>query len=103
QKMTHTGTCPCNMTRREMRHSYERNSRLYCFDTTKAAPTFEESVKRMYPEDRPRVVEIAERANSEGKHFEAHFRLLLPDGTTRYVHGLGHPVFNASGDLVEHL
>jgi signal transduction histidine kinase len=55
----------------------------------------------MHPEDRPRVVESAERANSSGKDFEEQFRLLLPDGTTRYVHGVGHPVFNASAASVE--
>jgi PAS domain S-box-containing protein len=57
----------------------------------------------MHPEDRPRVVEIAERANCTGKDFEAHFRVVLPDGTTKYVHGTGHPVFNASGDPVEYV
>src|SRR6202022_2196069 len=50
---------------------------------------------------RPRVVEIAERANCAGKDFEVQLRVLHPDGTTKYLHSVGHPVFNASGDLVE--
>jgi signal transduction histidine kinase len=29
------------------------------------------------------------------------FRILLPDGTVKYIHTVGHPVLNASGDLVE--
>jgi signal transduction histidine kinase len=29
------------------------------------------------------------------------FRILLPAGTVRYIHTVGHPVVNASGDLVE--
>jgi signal transduction histidine kinase len=29
------------------------------------------------------------------------FRILLPSGTVRYLHTVGHPVVNASGDLVE--
>src|SRR5258708_39854779 len=57
----------------------------------------------MHTEDRPGVVEIAARANCTGKDFEAHFRVVLPDGTTKYVHGTGHPVFNASGDPVEYV
>jgi signal transduction histidine kinase/PAS domain-containing protein len=103
QKLTHTGSWACNMATREMCHSSEQHSRLYGFDPESGVPSFEEFVQRMHPEDRPRVVEIAERANSEGKHFEAHFRLLLPDGATKYVHSLGHPVFNASGNLVEYV
>src|SRR5260370_41279696 len=29
------------------------------------------------------------------------FRAVLPDGTLKYILGIGHPVFNASGDAVE--
>src|SRR6266853_5017867 len=101
QKLTHTGSWACNVATREILHSSEEHSRLYGFDPERGIPSFEEMVQRMHPEDRPRVVESAERANSAGKDFEAQFRLLLPDGTTRYVHGVGHPVFNASGATVE--
>jgi PAS domain S-box-containing protein len=101
QKLTHTGSWACNIATREILHSSEEHSRLYGFDPERGIPSFEEMVQRMHPEDRPRVVESAERANSAGKDFEAQFRLLLPDGTTRCVHGVGHPVFNASGATVE--
>src|SRR6266853_1201906 len=101
QKLTHTGSWACNVATREILHSSEEHSRLYGFDPERGIPSFEEMVQRMHPEDRPRVVESAERANCAGKDFEAQFRLLLPDGTTRYVHGVGHPVFNASGATVE--
>jgi C4-dicarboxylate-specific signal transduction histidine kinase len=36
-----------------------------------------------------------------GTDFDAHFRIVHPDGTIKYVYGTGHPVFNESGDLVE--
>ena len=101
QKLTHTGSWACNVATREILHSSEEHSRLYGFDPERGIPSFEEMVQRMHPEDRPRVVESAERANCARKDFEAQFRLLLPDGTTRYVHGVGHPVFNASGATVE--
>ena len=103
QRLTHTGSWACNMATREMLHSSEKHSRLYGFDPESAIPSFEEFVQRMHPEDRPRVVEIAERANCTGKDFEAHFRVVLPDGTTKYVQSTGHPVFNASGDPVEYV
>src|SRR6202030_4485243 len=44
---------------------------------------------------------MAERSNREGTDFEAHFRVVLPDGTTKYVCGVAHPVFNSSGDVGE--
>src|SRR5258705_1387017 len=101
QTLTHTGSWACNIATREILHSSEQNSRLYGFDPEKGIPSFEEMVQRMHPEDRTQIVESAERANSAGKDFEAQFRLLLPDGTTKYVHGVGHPVFNACGATAE--
>jgi PAS domain S-box-containing protein len=101
QRLTHTGSWACNFGTREIRHSSEEHSRLYGFDPERGIPSFEEFVQRMHPEDRPRVVEIVERANREGKDFEVHLRVVLPDGTTRFLHSVGHPVFNPSGDLVE--
>src|SRR6266403_2209330 len=97
QRLTHTGSWACNMATREMRYSSEEHSRLYGFDPEKGLPSFEEIVQRMHPEDRGRVAEIAQRAAYAGKDFEALFRIVVPEGMTRYVHGFGHPVFNASG------
>jgi PAS domain S-box-containing protein len=101
QRLTHTGSWACNIMTREILHSSEEHSRLYGFDPERGIPSFEEFVQRIHPEDRPRVVAMAERSNREGKDFEAHFRVVFPDGTTRYVYGVAHPVFNPSGDLVE--
>ncbi len=97
QRLTHTGSWACNIATREMRYSSEEHSRLYGFDPEGGLPSFEEIVQRMHPEDRARVVEIAERAAYAGKDFEALFRIVVPHGMTRYVHGFGHPVFSASG------
>jgi PAS domain S-box-containing protein len=101
QRLTHTGSWACDLVTREMRHSSEEHSRLYGFDPEKEIPSFEEFVQRIHPEDRPRVIELAERANNARKDFEAHFRVMLPDGTTKYVYGTGHPVFNPSGGVGE--
>src|SRR5260370_10087788 len=84
-----------------MRRSSEEHSRLYGFDPERGLPSFEEIVQRIHPEDRARIVEIAEKANCAGKDFEAHFRVVLPDGTTKYLYGVGHPVFNPSGGVSE--
>jgi PAS domain S-box-containing protein len=101
QRLTHTGSWACNIATREILHSSEEHSRLYGFDPENGTPSFEEMVQRIHPEDRARVVETAERANCEGNDFEAHFRAVLPDGTTKYVYGVAHPVFKPSGDVGE--
>jgi PAS domain S-box-containing protein len=101
QRRTHTGSWACNVKTREILHSSDEHSRLYGYDPERGIPSFEELVERMHPEDRARVVEMAERSNREGTDFEAHFRIVLPDGTTKYVCGIAHPVFNSSGDVGE--
>jgi PAS domain S-box-containing protein len=97
QRLTHTGSWACNMATREMRYSSEEHSRLYGLDPEKGVPSFEELIQRTHPEDRARVGEIAERAAHAGKDFEALFRIVVPHGVTRYVHGFGHPVASGSG------
>ena len=49
----------------------------------------------------PRPPKSSERAVSERTGYELDCRIVLPDGAMKYIHAIGHPVFNASGDLVE--
>jgi PAS domain-containing protein len=44
------------------------------------------------------VVEQAIRARTD---LETNYRLLLPNGAAKYIHVVGHPVVNASGDVIE--
>jgi len=39
----------------------------------------------------------------EGSAFDVDFRIVLPGGAIKYVRSTGHPVFNASGDLLEYV
>ena len=63
--------------------------------------TIEFFFKDMHPEDRPRVRRTYEAAQVNKRDFTADYRILLPDGTLRYMHTIGHPVFSASGEVVE--
>jgi C4-dicarboxylate-specific signal transduction histidine kinase len=97
QRLTHTGSWACNIITREILHSSEEHSRLYGFDPERGIPAFEEFQQRIHPEDRDRVTETLERASHAGTDVEAHFRVVLPEGATRYLHGVGHPVGKPSG------
>jgi PAS domain S-box-containing protein len=100
QRLTHTGSWAYKIDPTELVHSSEEHSRLFGFDPDKGVPSFEELVQRIHPEDRAFAMREFESPNRAGKDFDAHFRIVLPDGATRYVYGTGHPVFNAPGDLV---
>jgi C4-dicarboxylate-specific signal transduction histidine kinase len=45
------------------------------------------------------VGEIKDRATREKSDYEVDHRILLPDGTVKYTHTVGHPVLNASGEV----
>jgi PAS domain S-box-containing protein len=101
QRLTHTGSSAMNVATRENTHSSEENSRLFGFNSERATPSFEAFRERIHPEDRVRADEVLERSIREGKDFELVVRVVLPDGTLKYIHSVGHPVFDPSGDVVE--
>jgi len=54
-------------------------------------------LQRIHPEDRPLAEQTIDRAVRERSDFEQQYRLVLPDGSIKYVHTVGHPVVNESG------
>jgi PAS domain S-box-containing protein len=56
---------------------------------------------RIHSEDRPIEAQRYERANSAKTDFESDYRIVLPDGSIKHVHNVGHPVLNESGDIRE--
>src|SRR5258705_6791577 len=101
QRLSHTGSWVLNVAARETIHWSQETYRLYGFDPEGGIPPFEALLQRIHPEDRGRFVDDLERAIREKANHEMIFRAVLPDGTLKYILGIGHPVFNASGDVVE--
>ena len=102
QRLSHTGSWARNANG-ETTHSSEEHSRLYGFDPELGVPSFEAFAERIHPEDRAKVTEIFRRAIGERTDFAMDFRTALPDGTLKYIHGVGHPVFDGAGELVEYI
>jgi PAS domain S-box-containing protein len=101
QRLTHTGSWVWQVAGRDALHLSEEWYRLYGFDPEKGPPAWEERLQRIHPEDRGRWQGAIDRAIAEKSHYQVEFRILLSDGTVKYIHTVGHPVLNSSGDLVE--
>jgi PAS domain S-box-containing protein len=101
QRLTHTGSWAYSVYANELIHSSEEYCRLFGFDPESGVPSFEELVERIHAEDRVPAMQAFQSPSRAARDFDAYFRIVHPDGTTKYVYGTGHPVFNASGDLVE--
>jgi PAS domain S-box-containing protein len=102
QKLTHTGSWVWQVAGKDALHLSEEWYRIYGFDPEKGIPTWEQRLRRIHPEDRAKWQEAAiDRAIDEKSDYEVEFRIVLPDGTLKYIHAVGHPALNASGDLTE--
>ena len=56
---------------------------------------------RIHPDDRLRVRELFEQSLARKTDYQADYRIVLPDGTVKHQHSIGHPVWSDAGDLVE--
>ncbi|PYJ41809.1 MAG: hypothetical protein DME86_07195 [Verrucomicrobia bacterium] len=77
--------------------------RIFGFDPGEKNPTVEMFRERIHPEDRPSLLEMFSKARNAKTDYEIDYRIVLPDGSIRHAHSVGHPVLNASGDLVEYV
>jgi PAS domain S-box-containing protein len=101
QKLTHTGSWVWQVAGRQASHLSEEWYRVYGFDPEKGMPDWEERLNRVHPQDRAKWQGTIDGAIREKSDYEVEFRILLPDGTVKYIQTVGHPVLNASGDLTE--
>jgi PAS domain S-box-containing protein len=105
QRLTHTGSwawTPSSGGELQGWHYLsEEVYRILEFDPRQGLPTPEMWWQRIHPEDRQRIRESIERAVKEKGEYVADYRILLPDGRLKYIHGIGHPVFNSAGEIVD--
>src|SRR5246127_4533787 len=120
QKLTHTGSWAVRVPQMENAQreageglavlpksgwntSYwsKKMSRIFGLDPGPTPPSYMEVGGRLHPEDARYYTAVVEQAIRDRTDFEANYRLLLPEGAAKYIHVVGHPVVNGSGDLVE--
>ena len=101
QCLTHTGSWVWKVAGGDALHLSDEWYRIYGFDPEKGMPGWEERRQRLHPEDRDRWQRTIERAIREKSEYDVEFRILLPDGTVKYIHTVGHPVMDSSGGLMQ--
>ena len=72
--------------------------RILGFDPDATTPSYELFVDRIHPEDRPSVEETLHKAVRDSSHFQCDFRIVTPDGATKYVHSLGRAAANGANN-----
>ena len=101
QALSHMGSWAWRLPGKELVHLSAEWYRVYGFDPNLGMPTLEERLQRIHPEDRDKWREARAEAIRDKSDYEVEFRILLPDGTIKWVHTVGHPELAASGELVQ--
>jgi PAS domain S-box-containing protein len=96
ERIGQTGSWGWNVATGEAYWSQE-HFRIFGFDPEKAMPSYSMFLQRIHPEDRRRAEQTIDRAVRERSDFVQEYRLVLPDGSLKYVHTVGRPFVNASG------
>jgi PAS domain S-box-containing protein len=72
--------------------------RIFQYDRT-TKPTLELIVQRVHPGDRAAVQRTIDDASRDGRDFDHEYRLLMPDGSMKYVHAVAHAAKDVSGNV----
>jgi PAS domain S-box-containing protein len=100
QKMSHTGSWRHNLVTGELTVSPEV-LRIRGMPLNFRPESIEFFFENMHPDDRVRVRQIYETAQVDKVDFAMDYRILLPNGTTKYMRTVGHPLVSESGDVAE--
>jgi PAS domain S-box-containing protein len=103
QRLTRTGSWALTVATREIVHLSDQFYQIFGLDPERGTPSLQTVRQLIHPEDRSTAAEIVDKAIRKGKGFELDYRIVLPEGTVKFIRVVAHPVFNTSGDLVEFL
>jgi signal transduction histidine kinase len=97
QRLSQTGSFGWRVRSAEIVWSEETFRILECDPATK--PSFELLLQRIHPEDRAIAEQLLDRIAHDGKDWELERRLLMPDGSIKYVRVVARAVKDAEGNL----
>lgn len=98
QRISHTGSWGWNLATGELFWSQE-HFRIFGFDPEKGKASYPMFLERIHPRDRSFVEHAIDLAVRERSEFEMDYRIVLTDGSTKYLQSLGHPVVGEHGGL----
>jgi len=104
ERLSHIGTWAWNPVTGKNLYWSEEQFRIWGFDPQQGPPDIETGFQRIHPEDRNRVrEEISQQRETSQTDFANDFRIVLPDGTVKYIHAVSHAVLDKTGGVIEYL
>ena len=97
QRLSRSGSFGWNVSRGDIFWSAE-SFNIFGYDQAPSA-NIDMVLQRVHPEDLVQVQRVIAKASSTATDFDFEHRLLLPDGTIKYLHVLGHAVGDQADEL----
>jgi PAS domain S-box-containing protein len=101
QRLTHTGSWARDASAYKVLYWSEETFRILGLHPQQGTPDDEYTLRVIHPEDHDRVNELRKNAMRDKVDFATDYRIVLPDGTLRHLHVIGHPVFDETGEVHE--
>ncbi len=101
QRLSHTGTWVLDGATKRFLYWSDESYRIWGFDPLQGLPSRDDMWGRIHPDDRERLWREVQEALREKRDFLSEFRILLPDGTVKYLEANTHHEFSSLGELIE--
>src|SRR5208337_1120728 len=98
ERISRTGSWGWHVSTGEVYWSKE-HFRIFNYDPETAKPSYSLFMERTHPEDRLLFEEVLEQAVREKGDFEHNYRIILPDGSIKFLRSAGQSFVSQSGDL----
>jgi len=101
ERLTHTGSWAADPA--AQRATYWSEEMFRIFERSHAAGPLDQDglLQLIHPADRDGFQSAVGEALRSGSDFLVDFRIVLADGTTKYLQKVGHPILDDAGDVVE--
>ena len=97
QRLSHTGSFGWTPSTGEL-HWSDETFRILEYDPS-VKPTIERVLQRIHPDDLAMTRQLLDETSHGEKDFDNTHRLLMPDGSVKFVHVLSHALKDAAGNL----
>ncbi len=101
ENMSHIGSWAWNPATRADTYWSAEMYRIYERDPIQGPLSLEEERALHPPEDWANLMEALERSIREEVDLDCESRMMFPDGSIKYIHLVGHPAVDASGEVAE--
>jgi PAS domain S-box-containing protein len=103
QRLGHAGSFAWSAATLQSMYWSEEMFRIFGLNPQEGVPSAETFWQRIHPEDLDRTRELLLKAALGNMEYEHDHRIVLPDGTVKHIHAIGHPVLGENGQVAEYV